>query len=320
MLISSLAQKINRKIFDLTYRKNKLNLPTSEEIKLVEELRANIKHLQKLQEVHKDALEPSWKSYRDAFRKFVLEDDPRDFLNFKPIRDTMLYEPDIYELKSLMKLSTWSDWSKAISEAQVGNPKPYFAFRESSGTLIHHAYSLSQLFKQTRFSIKGISRILEFGGGYGSMCRLVHQLGFDGQYIIFDLPEFSALQEYFIKSIGIHTKVVKSPVETYKNTTLLLSEFGDLRNQIELTTKGNSLFIATWSISETPLKLRKKIFDISSNFTYYLIAYQEEFCELDNKLYFQKLMEEKANYIWFDYKIPTLTGHRYLIGAKRDQS
>ena len=45
--------------------------------------------------------------------------------------------------------------------------------------------------------------IVEFGGGYGSMCRLLHKLGFSGQYFIYDLPEFVALQRYFLKSIGM---------------------------------------------------------------------------------------------------------------------
>jgi hypothetical protein len=45
--------------------------------------------------------------------------------------------------------------------------------------------------------------IIEFGGGFGSMCRLVHALGFRGQHIIFDLPPVWALQRYYLRLHGI---------------------------------------------------------------------------------------------------------------------
>ena len=43
--------------------------------------------------------------------------------------------------------------------------------------------------------------IVEFGGGYGSMCRLVRKLGFKGRYVIFDLRPILALQKYYL---GLH--------------------------------------------------------------------------------------------------------------------
>jgi hypothetical protein len=45
--------------------------------------------------------------------------------------------------------------------------------------------------------------IVEFGGGFGSMCRLIGALGFRGRYVIFDLPPVLALQRYYLGLHGI---------------------------------------------------------------------------------------------------------------------
>lgn len=35
------------------------------------------------------------------------------------------------------------------------------------------------------------------------MCRLTHNLGFKGKYIVFDLPEFFILQRFYFGVIGL---------------------------------------------------------------------------------------------------------------------
>lgn len=45
--------------------------------------------------------------------------------------------------------------------------------------------------------------VLEFGGGYGSLCRGFHRCGFKGKYMIFYFPHFSTLQRFFLGSAGI---------------------------------------------------------------------------------------------------------------------
>jgi hypothetical protein len=45
--------------------------------------------------------------------------------------------------------------------------------------------------------VRGFDFVIEFGGGYGSLCRLFFNQQFKGQYVLFDLPPFSALQHFF---------------------------------------------------------------------------------------------------------------------------
>ena len=51
----------------------------------------------------------------------------------------------------------------------------------------------------------------------------------------------------------------------------------------------NSLFIANWSLSETPIKFRKKFKIIIKKSKYILIAFQENFEDIDNLKYFYSL-------------------------------
>ena len=81
--------------------------------------------------------------------------------------------------------------------------------------MIHHAYHLAQFEEKTRTQVHEIDFVLEFGGGYGSMCRLFYNLGFRGRYVIFDLPSFSALQIYYLKTLDLPVQ----PINELKSRT-----------------------------------------------------------------------------------------------------
>jgi hypothetical protein len=57
----------------------------------------------------------------------------------------------------------------------------------------------------------------------------------------------------------------------------------------------NSLFIATWSISETSLELRNQIMELVNLFKSFLITYQRRFGEVDNCDYFRRWVESRGS-------------------------
>src|SRR5205085_1427466 len=114
------------------------------------------------------------------------------------------------ELRLLRRSSRWPRWKSALRENAVGKPVPLLIRGSTSGIQVHHTYHIAQFEEATGAAIGDMRLIFEFGGGYGSMCRQAHLLGFRGKYVIFDLPEFSALQRYFLRSIGLR---VLSPDE-----------------------------------------------------------------------------------------------------------
>jgi hypothetical protein len=76
------------------------------------------------------------------------------------------------------------------------------------------------------------------------------------------------------------------------------------------------LFIALWSVNESPHELREKIFRlIDAN--YYLFAFSKDFSGTDDIAHFEKLAEGKPWIDWKTYIIPSCPNSYYLVGKQR---
>lgn len=163
---------------------------------------------------------------------------------------------------------------------------------KDAGNLIHHAYSLNQFIKHTDKWVSSIRSVFEFGGGYGSLIRLIRRVGFIDNFYSYDLPFFSELQKYFLGKLGINN------VTFYSNK---------IPKPIEV-----DLFVGLWSFSESSLAVRRKILR-SVSFKNCLIAYQPHCNGIDNVEYFNIMFKWRKDIKWFDYEVPHLKS-RYLIG------
>jgi len=224
----------------------------------------------------------------------------------------MFHVAKIEEFHYLQSLDNWPILKNALTESNIGNPERYSAFPDSSGNLIHHAYSLFKFLNMNKLTLKNINTIFEFGGGYGSFCRLCYKLGFNGKYIIYDLPEFTALQKYFLRSVNPHIKI-NSDNDNKKNEVKLISDISELKKVFENETKFD-VFIALWSISECPLPLRFQILNSEITCSNYLFAFSDSFGGVNNQEYFSKFVENKKNYIWKKSPIKHLQKNSYLFG------
>jgi hypothetical protein len=254
-----------------------------------------------------------WLNNRRRLRALVAGDDPRRFLQWDVIAKTMFVHNARYvadELSVLRASGCWrTRWRPALREDKSGGPLRSRFYLRSSGNLIHHAYSLSCLETQFGRRIEAFPRIVEFGGGYGSLCRLVHRLGFKGDYLIFDLPEFSALQRYFLGSVGI-------PIAG-RGQRSGIHCVSDLATLEETThSAAGWLFIGLWSISETPLDFRSEVLLKTANVDRYCVAYQDRFGEVNNHTFFADWTHRQGNLRWTEMEIPHLQGNRYLFGTR----
>ena len=193
-------------------------------------------------------------------REFALHDDPRSFLEWSPIRHTMFTGNAPYianELAYLRGLPDWdSRWKNALKESRVGNPSLYPAFPASSANLIHHAYHVSRFERVSRLPVKDSSSVVEFGGGYGSMCRLFFKLGFLGTYAILDLPVLTAMQQFYL-SLSDYPVIMSAHARRDPVVAFCTSSLQELDDCLNLDKgRAKSLFIATWSLSEAPPPLR----------------------------------------------------------------
>ena len=194
------------KLLCIAYNKP-LPVLTNHEKDLLSEFRASFFELPVITKTDLLPSEAVWINYLNRLRQLVLNQEPREFLRWSPVAETMfiVFARFIFtELKYLKSCPNWNTrWRAAIKESSIGNPVLYLFYKSSSGNLIQHAYHLAQFEEKTGSEVHDMKYVLEFGGGYGSMCRLFFNLGFSGKYIIFDFPAFNALQSYYLKSIGI---------------------------------------------------------------------------------------------------------------------
>ncbi len=318
---------MHKKIFKYVFNKplykkyyKPLEPPTFREQKLIEDLKKSFKELSYENVKNYSHTERIWKQNMNELRELVLKDNPREFLRWGVILGTMFVGNENYvvtELDYLRGRPDWNErWEKAIEEVETGFPIPFSKYPRSSGNLIHHAYHVSKLEEKTGLSPDTIDLVCEFGGGYGCMCKLFYNLGFKGKYVIYDFPHFSALQKYFLKAVGIPV-LTFDKFQSSENGVICISDVDTLKDVLSDNNDDcNSLFIATWSISEAPLHIRNSILPLVSHFKSFLISYQDNFGGVDNNDYFNTYKNNYEHEIqWNQWEIKHLPGNTYLAGT-----
>ena len=255
---------------------------TPEESALMDELRTGCRALPVADESRGTPNEMDWATAMNRLRHLALHADPRGFLRWDVIVERMAVRHSPFtsiELAALQARPDWeSRWRRAIRECDAGRPFRYAGWPESSEPLIQTAYTLARLETLAGRPVAEWDAVAEFGGGFGSLCRLMHQLGFRGRYVIFDLPPFTLLQRYFLRSAGVLRD---------DDRIALTSDLAEFERLVAtLPPDAWSMFVACWSLSETPLALRAQIRPLVERIGRYAIVYQERYGEMDNVDYF----------------------------------
>ena len=190
------------------------------------------------------------------------------------------------ELQYLKKNSDWFFFKKLLIENDVGDPIKYFLYPKSSGNRINHVFHLSILKNNTNIKLKKINNVFEFGGGYGCMASIFSKINKKVFFKLFDTMPVNLLQYYYLKQNGLDVGFKK------KNKFQLLNHQNfKFTNKI----KKRSLFIANWSLSETKLKFREKFIKFLGKYDYSLIAFQENFEDINNLKYFKNVSKKFIN-------------------------
>ena len=233
-----------------------------------------------------------WGSWALRFFERASKEGMSKFLTWDFVKTAMFHEIKKVALGKLKKSNRWNFFKLFTREDKFGSPK-------NNGNLLHHLYSINEFlnFSETNFSKLRV--IYEFGGGYGSLCRIIFRLGFQGLYVIRDLPIVCHIQKGYFKGIKLDQEVDEISNPSYHPSC--------------------ELFIALWSISECPLKIRDEVF-LMTNFKKCLIAFQKEFSGINNLKYFRDLIKSKPEYSWKLYEISHLPNNYYLLGALNEKS
>ena len=225
------------------------------------------------------------KNTHNVFNKKILDllkkRELTNFLRKNFIQKMFFTHNRLFILKELLELKKDKNWilyKKLIEEDNVGNPVRYFLYPKSSGNRINHVYHLSVLTKEFNINLKKLNNVFEFGGGYGCMARIFSKINKRTIFTCFDTNIVNLLQYYYLKQNNLDVGFSK------KNKFHLISNIKKIN-----TRYSNSLFIANWSLSETPINFRKKFIKSIKNSKLILISFQESFENINNLKYFKNL-------------------------------
>jgi hypothetical protein len=200
---------------------------------------------------------------------------------------------------------------KALTESPVGKPlvNPHYPF--SSPLLVQHGYHLIRLLESTDFDLSQLRLVVDFGGGYGSFFRLLRNLDYRERYVICDLPVMCALQRFYLRNVFPTGPGTQAPENLRWQTDNVPETL-----KRETAEHSPSLFVATWSLSETPLAVRDAIAPALAGFNYVLFAYQRAFGVHDNIQYFTALEKTLPQFNWQHAECPVYKNNFYLIGQR----
>jgi hypothetical protein len=260
-----------------------------------------------------------WAGLSAAIRDALRSQSVDGFLRLPPIAKTL--HPPIRSrsrgyLEYLARSKRFSlEFQRALTESPVGQPLVNPHYPLSSPLLVQHGYHLLRLLEATDFDLETLALVVDFGGGYGSFFRLLRNLGYRGGYLIWDIPLLCALQRFYLRNMFPTDPGSQPP----PNLEWLPSGAAGAVETVASRSAASppSLFVATWSLSETPLAVRETIAPALGGFTYILCAYQRAFGGCDNRRYFSSLERALPGFDWHHAECPVFRNNFYLIGRNR---
>tara|TARA_B110001452_G_scaffold210414_1_gene180810 strand:+ start:1636 stop:2961 length:1326 start_codon:yes stop_codon:yes gene_type:complete len=195
-------------------------------------------------DIFKDS--PWWISCRDEFKKIFLEknklnlDSLENFRNNFKTKAALLHDQTylsnnkskrINKIKALSlinlyhKLSSYTDLSilRMASESLVGNNICLnYRGQRLTHRVLRHAYYSSQILTHTDLDINKKNIIMDLGGGYGGLSRILKNIYQRSSMVIIEIPEVCLMANYFIKKNFPNCKL--GTVKDFKDKTNITSD------------------------------------------------------------------------------------------------
>ena len=244
-----------------------------------------IRRIKKLKLIKKN-LKKTHVEFNHKISLLLKSKDIKNFLRNNFIQKMFFLQNRLFIIKELADIKSskrWDIYKKLLIEDHIGNPLRYFLYLKSSGNRINHVYHLRVLEEELNINLKkNIRSVFEFGAGYGLMARIFSKINKKIYYTCFDTDYVNLLQFYYLKHNNLDVGFSE------KKKIHLTSNLKNLNRK-------NDLFIANWSISETPIIFRKKFINNIANSNYILICFQEKFENINNLKYFNYLKSKLSD-------------------------
>lgn len=202
-----------------------------------------------------DFINPFWSEFCRQVQEIYLPKPAFSFLRSKVIQDTMF--PNVAgkwlssELKSLEEMLSEEELRILLREDYVGRPVIINSKYLTSGTSIHHLYHLLNFQRKTGAKLEEANSIVEWGGGYGNMAKIVKRINSNVTYTVIDIPTFCCIQWIYLSTIlgSNNVNILINSKDRIEEGKINLLPVCFLRQ--ENLRCSTDIFIATWSLSES---------------------------------------------------------------------
>lgn len=246
-----------------------------------------------------------WNDLRNKIAKHLANEHISTFQGWSEIQSTMIAGANDVEYEYLRIGDRWSIWSEKLKEFKL-KPNNHPMYPVTSTNNLHHAYSLQILMEEIGYLLNEFDDIVEFGGGYGNMCRLFKIWNHNKPYYLYDIPELLRIQQYYLSENNI------------KDNVLFKSGYDKIEN-----IEGNSLFLGLWSISEVPITERAELLDNLGFFRCknIFLALGGMFLDINNLDWLNNEIIPKLNELEYNCKLIQMrhVPHMYYFIANKKQ-
>jgi hypothetical protein len=227
---------------------------------------------------------PLWEGFNRTLEAGLLPRPRTDFLRLSVIKKTMFVDargPWLRDQLGYLRGRLGPLLPHILAESPVGDPALALARPAASHNTVHHLMHLARFEEQTRVPLAGLSRIVEWGGGYGNLARLVSiwrlVRGADEPltYTIIDTPLLIALQWLYLSSVLGEERVyiVRGVEDGPRDGAFNLVPAG-LAEGLGPRLRAD-LFISTWALSESSRAAQDWVAGHWFGADHLLLAFQE---------------------------------------------
>lgn len=205
-----------------------------------------------------------WPDWQRRLAQDFSRNVPVDFMEHPIIKETMVFHGRVCKSQRIARVRQAfgaSTTHELLVEDPVGGVRICDGSLGTSPNRLYHAFHLAMYRNAMGKNFPGSGLVVEWGGGYGDMARLIQRLrgkSDDQTFVLIDLPAVGALQWVYLTAICgsdlVH--VLSSPHEPIQDGCVNI-----MTSATALAHKGlvAQSFVSTWALTESPHALQTAV-------------------------------------------------------------
>ena len=207
--------------------------------------------------------DPAWRRFNAGIVQQMVPRPPFAFLRRPPLIPNVYSDAydavaaaELGEVERRLQAMNLSPY-ELLRENWVGGPWVYDHRYLTSSALLKHLLQILFLSSETGVRLSEIRRVVEWGGGYGSLARLLYRFQPELNYVILDTPVMLAVQWLFLSTVLSPNRVVLpgSGERSIQNGSMHLESASTYEGDGDPT----DLFVSTFALSESPQGLIERV-------------------------------------------------------------